>query len=56
MRDERRIGFREGRAEGYAEVVNEAIAALKGILDPAIIAEKFKWYCQELCANFIVVW
>lgn len=42
MRDERRRGFKEGYAEGYAEVLNEAIAALNGILGPAIIAEKFK--------------
>lgn len=41
MRDERRRGFKEGYAEGYSEVVNEAIAALKGILEPAIIADKF---------------
>lgn len=38
MRDERRRGYKEGRAE----MVNESIVALKGLLDPAIIAEKFK--------------
>ncbi len=41
MRDERRIGFREGRAEGRTEGINEAIAALSGILEPSVLAERF---------------
>ncbi len=46
MRDERKLGFKEGYvegyAEGYAEGLNIVISALKGLLEPAIIAEKFK--------------
>lgn len=46
MLDERRLGYKEGRAEGHAEgraeMANESIAALKGLLEPAIIAEKLK--------------
>ena len=44
--DERKLAFNEGRIEGEVrgrtEGVNESIAALKGLLEPAIIAEKFK--------------
>ena len=36
--DERKLAFHEGHTEG----VNESIAALKGLLEPAVIAEKFK--------------
>lgn len=50
MLDERRLGYAEGRAEGRAEGeargraegIKEAIVALGGILDPAVIAERFK--------------
>lgn len=50
MLDERKLAFNEGliegeargEARGRAEGVNESIAALKGLLEPAIIAEKFK--------------
>ena len=38
MLDERKLAYAEGRDEG----INESIAALKGLLDPATIAEKFK--------------
>lgn len=38
MRDERRMGFKEGRME----TITETIAAFKGILEPDIIAEKLK--------------
>ncbi len=45
MQDERRIGFAEGHAEGRAEGREEgleyAVTALKGILDPSVIAERF---------------
>ena len=37
MLDERRQGFKEGHTEG----LNEAIAALKGLLEPVVIAERF---------------
>ena len=44
--DERKLAFHEGLVEGEAkgrtEGVNESIAALKGLLEPAVIAEKFK--------------
>ena len=42
MLDERRLGYAEGREEGREETLKENIAALKGILDPAVIAERFK--------------
>ena len=50
MLDERRIGYldgkedgrEEGREEGWEEALTMAISALKGILDPAIIAAQFK--------------
>ena len=38
MLDERRLGYAEGREEN----MRENIAALKGVLDPAVIAERFK--------------
>ena len=52
--DERRLGYMdgredgweeghtEGRAEGHAEGLKDAITALKGIVDPAVIADRFK--------------
>ena len=42
MLDERRLGYAEGREEGREETSTENIAALKGLLDPTIIAERFK--------------
>ena len=42
MLDERRLGFAEGREEGREEALKENIAALKGLIDPVIIAERFK--------------
>lgn len=42
MLDERKLAYAEGHAEGRDEGINESIAALKGILDPATIAERFK--------------
>lgn len=46
MLDERKLAYAEGHAEGHAEGrdegINESIAALKGILDPTTIAERFK--------------
>lgn len=46
MRDERRIGYldglEEGREEGREETLRMNIGSLKGILDPTIIAERFK--------------
>ena len=41
MLDERRIGYAEGREEGREETLRANIAALKGFLDPAVIAERF---------------
>ena len=48
MLDERRMGFKEGRVEGRAEMASESIAALKGLLEPAIIAEKFKMPLEQV--------
>ena len=42
MLDERRLGYAEGREEGREETSNTYVAALKGILEPTVIAEKFK--------------
>ena len=42
MLDERRLGYAEGREEGIEEGLKKAVMALKGVLDPAVIAERFK--------------
>lgn len=50
MLDERKLAYNEGLIEGEAKGeargrdkgVNESIAALKGILEPNVIAERFK--------------
>ena len=46
MLDERRLGYAEGREEGIGlgreEALKENIAALKGLLAPAVIAERFQ--------------
>ena len=46
MLDERRLGYAEGREEGRVEGIEEglkkAVMALKGVLDPTVIAERFK--------------
>lgn len=44
MLDERRLGYKEGRTE----MANESIAALKGLLEPSIIAEKFKVSLEQV--------
>ncbi len=64
MLDERRLGYAEGReagwaegqaegeargeAKGRAEGIKEAIMALEGILDPAVIAERFKMSLEQV--------
>lgn len=42
MMDERRVGYMDGLEEGMEKGKKESVAALKGILDPAVIAERFK--------------
>ena len=46
MLDERKMGYAEGREEGIEEGIEEglrkAIKALKGVLDPNVIAERFQ--------------
>ena len=50
MMDERRIGYLDGREEGLEEGMEKgmeeglkkAVRALQGVLDPAVIAERFK--------------
>lgn len=52
MMDERRIGYldghEDGRKEGREEGLKSAVVALKGILDPAIIAEQFKMSLEQV--------
>lgn len=52
MLDERRMGFREGHAEGRAEGREEtlkgAVLALKGILEPSVIAKQFKMPLEQV--------
>ena len=54
MLDERKIGYAEGRAEGREEgreeILKENIAALKGLIDPAVIAERFKVSLEQVMA------
>lgn len=42
MMDERRMGYTEGREDGIEEGLRKAIIALKGVLDPSVIAERFQ--------------
>lgn len=41
MMDERRIGYMDGLEEGMEKGIEKAIIALRGVLDPAVIAERF---------------
>lgn len=42
LRDEYRIGYLDGFAEGYEKSVKEAIIEIKDLLEPAVIAECYK--------------
>ena len=60
MMDERRVGYMDGLAEGRAEGmekgmekgieegIKKAVTALKGILDPVVIAEQFKMSLEQV--------
>ena len=56
MLDERRMGFREGCAEGEIrgeargreEALKGAVLALKGILEPSVIAKQFKMPLEQV--------
>lgn len=52
MLDERRLGYIEGhekgREEGREETLKHMILALKGILDPIVIAERFKLPLEQV--------
>lgn len=48
MLDERRLGYIEGREEGRKEALKHMILALKGILDPAVIAEQLKLPLEQV--------
>ena len=60
MMDERRLGYMDGREDGWeeghergrtegrAEGLKDAIMALKGIVDPAVIAERFKMPLEQV--------
>ena len=56
MMDERRIGYLDGREEGLEEGMEKgmeeglkkAVRALQGVLDPAVIAERFKMSLEQV--------
>ena len=52
MMDERRVGYmdglEDGRAEGMEKGFKDTIIALKDILDPAVIAERFKMSLEQV--------
>ena len=52
MMDERRVGYMDGLAEGMEKGMDEglkkAVTALKGILDPVVIAEQFKMSLEQV--------
>lgn len=52
MMDERRVGYMdglaEGREEGRTEGFKDTIIALKDILDPTVIAERFKMSLEQV--------
>lgn len=48
MLDERRLGYAEGREEGREEGLRETITAFKGILEPAVIAERLKMSLEQV--------
>ena len=48
MMDERRVGYVEGREDGHEEGFKDTIIALKDILDPAVIAERFKMSLEQV--------
>lgn len=56
MMDERRIGYLDGREEGLEEGMEKgmeeglkkAVRALQGVLDPAVIAERFKMSLDQV--------
>lgn len=56
MLDERRMGYAEGREEGLEEGMEKgiekgmekAVKALRGVLDPAVIAEQFKMTLDQV--------
>lgn len=52
MMDERRVGYmdglEDGRAEGMEKGFKDTIIALKDILDPTVIAERFKMSLEQV--------
>ncbi len=42
MRDERRIGYAEGVEDGIEINKKDLVVALKDLLEPAVLAERFK--------------
>lgn len=48
MMDERRMGYTEGREDGIEEGLRKAIIALKGVLDPSVIAERFQMSLDQV--------
>lgn len=48
MLDERRIGFLDGVEEGMEKGLNMAISALKGVIEPSVIAERFKMPLEQV--------
>lgn len=52
MLDERRIGYLDGIEEGMEKGVEKglkmAVISLKGIVDPSVIAERFKMSLEQV--------
>lgn len=48
LRDEYWIGYLEGVEEGRAEALRLILSELKGILDPATIAERFEMPIEQV--------
>lgn len=48
MLDERRIGYLDGVEEGMEKGLKMAVASLKGIVEPDVIAERFKMSLEQV--------
>lgn len=48
MMDERRIGYMDDPEKGRTEALKDAIMALRGIVDPAVIAGQFKMSLDQI--------
>lgn len=46
--DERRLGYKEGREEGLEEGMEKTVLALKGLIEPSVIADRLKMSLDEV--------